>query len=263
MSEVEDDSVHLIVTSPPYFDAKKYSDLDDDLGNCETPEDWRLLIKEVWRECLRVLAPGRKMFINIMNLPRSEGNSFHALNLVGWTTDDCIDLGLVFKRDIIWEKTNAVQSPVGSYPWPVGLVINNMHESILEFEKPGHRNYSHLTQEHKDLSEMDKQTWLSMKKSDVWKMRPYPSGKVRNHPAPFPDELVRRLIIGYSYVSETVLDPFLGTGATLKMALKLGRRCIGYEINPEFESLIKESIRKGGEDDVVEVEMDLSDFLDP
>jgi DNA modification methylase len=246
MKEVAGSSVHLVVTSPPYFNTKDYSDdkSGSDLGNIDNLEIWLKEIKKVWNECFRVLQPGRKMFINIMNLPITVDNTFRSLNLVGKTTDICEDIGFIFKRDIIWHKTNSVRAPFGSYPYPVGILINNMHESILEFEKPGDgkSKYVHLSDAEKEESKLPKDFWLSLKNSDVWVMKPYKSG-TREHLAPFPDELPFRIVKGYSYISETVLDPFLGMGTTLKVAKSLGRQGIGYEINRKYEPLIKEAIK--------------------
>jgi len=245
MDDIPSHSVHLVITSPPYFDAKMYSrePIEGDLGNIHTLDEWFEKISEVWREVFRVLEPGRKFFVNIMNLPiRLEDGSFRTLNLVGRTIDICESIGFIFKRDIIWHKTNGVRAHFGTYPYPGGILINNMHEFILEFDKPqkkGFNKYAHLTKEQKEQSKLDKEFWLSIKKSDVWVMKPQGSGDNRSHPAPFPYELPYRLIKAFSFVGETVLDPFVGSGTTLLAAADLKRNGIGYEINPEiaFEAL--------------------------
>lgn len=240
MDELADDSIHLMITSPPYFDTKMYSrePIEGDLGNIHNIDEWFEKISEVWREVYRVLQPGRKAFINIMNVPiRLENGSFRTLNLVGRTIDVCEKIGFIFKRDIVWHKTNAVRAPFGTYPYPGGILINNTHEFILEFEKPerkGFNKYGHLTKEQKEQSKLDKQFWISIKKSDVWVMKPEGSGDRRSHVAPFPYELPFRLIKAFSYVGETVLDPFVGSGTTLLAAADLKRNGIGYEINPEI-----------------------------
>jgi len=240
MGDLLDDSIHLMITSPPYFDTKMYSKepIEGDLGDIHNVDEWFERIREVWREVYRVLQPGRRAFINIMNLPiRLENGSFVTLNLVGRTIDVCEKTGFIFKRDIIWHKTNAVRAHFGTYPYPGGILINNMHEFILEFEKPkrkGFNKYGHLTREQKEQSKLDKEFWLSIKKSDVWLMKPQGSGDRRNHIAPFPHELPYRLIRAFSYVSETILDPFVGSGTTLLVAADLKRNGIGYEINPEI-----------------------------
>jgi DNA modification methylase len=245
MNDLPDNSVHLVITSPPYFNAKMYSKepIEGDLGNIHDLDLWFEKISQVWKEVYRVLQPGRKAFINIMNLPiRLENGSFRTLNLVGRTIDICEKIGFIFKRDIVWHKTNGVKAPIGTYPYPGGILINNMHEFILEFEKPeikGFNKYGHLTKEQKEQSKLEKEFWISIKKSDVWVMKPQGSGDNRSHVAPFPYELPYRLIKAFSFVGETVLDPFVGSGTTLLAAADLKRNGIGYEINPEiaFEAI--------------------------
>ncbi len=239
MGEIEDNSVHLMITSPPYFNAKLYSKtpIEGDLGDIHDLDKWFEEIKKVWKEVFRVLQPGRKAFINIMNLPVRTENGFRSLNIVGRTIAICESIGFVFRREIIWHKTNSVKAHFGTYPYPGNILINYAHEFILEFEKPAPKNYkkyAHLTKEQKEASKLDKEFWIEIKKSDVWLMKPEKSGNNRNHPAPFPYELPYRLIKAYSYVGETVLDPFLGSGTTLVVAKDLKRNGIGYEINPEL-----------------------------
>ncbi|HOV32626.1 MAG TPA: DNA methyltransferase [Candidatus Hydrogenedens sp.] len=240
MDEVPDNSIHLMITSPPYFDTKMYSKepIEGDLGNIHNVDEWFEKISEVWKEVYRILQPGRKAFINIMNLPiRLENGGFKTLNLAGRTIDVCEKIGFIFKRDIVWHKTNAVRAHFGTYPYPGGILINNMHEFILEFDKPekkGFNKYGHLTKEQKEQSKLDKEFWLSIKKSDVWVMKPQGSGDSRRHIAPFPYELPYRLIKAFSYIGEIVLDPFVGSGTTLLAAADLKRNGIGYEIVPEI-----------------------------
>ena len=240
MDDLPDNSIHLMITSPPYFDTKMYSRaaIENDLGDIHNVDEWFGKISEVWKEVYRILQPGRKAFINIMNLPiRCENGSFRTLNLAGRTIDECEKIGFIFKRDIVWHKTNAVRAHFGTYPYPGGILINNMHEFILEFDKPekkGFNKYGHLTKEQKEQSKLDKEFWLSIKKSDVWVMKPQGSGDRRNHIAPFPYELPFRLIKAFSYIGETVLDPFVGSGTALLAAADLKRNGIGYEINSEI-----------------------------
>ncbi len=249
MDDLSDNSIHLMVTSPPYFDTKMYSrkPIDGDLGDIHDIDEWFEKISRVWEEVCRVLQPGRKMFINIMNLPiRLKNGSFRTLNLAGRTIEVCEKIGFIFKRDIVWHKTNAVRAHFGTYPYPGGILINNMHEFILEFNKPGEKGlkkYGHLSKEQKEQSKLDKEFWLSIKKSDVWVMKPQGSGDKRNHIAPFPYELPFRLIKAFSYVGETVLDPFVGSGTALIVAADLKRNGIGYELNPEIAYDALESLK--------------------
>ncbi|GAB6393469.1 MAG: site-specific DNA-methyltransferase [Treponematales bacterium] len=223
MRALEDNSVHLAVTSPPYFNAKMYSSgaLAHDLGNMHNMENWLVEIGKVWREV----------------------NSFRTLNLVGKSVDLCESAGFIFKRDIIWHKTNGVRAHFGTYPYPGGILLNNMHESILEFQKPDDKKFSkygHLTDDIKERSKLDKDFWLSLKNTDVWVMNPEKSGDGRKHIAPFPLELPRRFIKAYTFIGETVLDPFCGSGTTLLTAANLERNGIGYEINPDFIPTVQE-----------------------
>ncbi|MXV93362.1 MAG: helix-turn-helix domain-containing protein [Chloroflexi bacterium] len=246
MSQVDDCSVHLAVTSPPYFNAKMYSDAEHgDLANIHDLDEWMAETSRVWAEVLRVLQPGRKFFLNIMNLPIRVDGTFRTLNLVGKTIDACERLGFVFKRDIGWHKTNGVRAHFGTYPYPGGILLNHMHEFILELEKPAaknHRKYGHVSDEERARSKLDKDFWLSLKNSDVWLMKPEASGRNRKHAAPFPLELPERFIRAYSFVGERVLDPFLGSGTTLLAAALHGRNGIGYDINADFCELAKKRL---------------------
>jgi len=239
MDELEDESVHLMITSPPYYNAKMYSSepLAGDLGDIHDLENWFFEIGKVWSEVFRVLQPGRKAFINIMNLPVRRANTFRSLNLAGKTIDLCEDIGFIFKRDIVWHKTNSVKAHFGTFPYPGGILLNHMHEFILEFQKPdrrGFKKYGHLTREQKENSKLDKEFWLEIKSSDVWVMNPEKSGDSRTHVAPFPEILPQRLIKAYSYIGENILDPFAGSATVLRVARNLERNGIGYEINPKI-----------------------------
>lgn len=239
MDGLKDNSIHLMVTSPPYFDAKMYTKepIKDDLGNIHNLDEWFEKISIVWGEVFRVLQPGRKAFINIMNLPIRNNGGFKSLNLVGRTIDVMEKIGFIFKRDIVWHKTRGVKAHFGTYPYPGGILINNMHEFILEFNKPetkGFNKYGHLTNEQKDSSKLDKEFWLSIKNTDVWAMNPQNSGDNRSHVAPFPYILPYRIIKAFTFIGEIVLDPFLGSGTTLKVAVDLKRNGVGYEIVPEI-----------------------------
>lgn len=248
LSEIASSSVHLAITSPPYFNAKMYSDANaGDLGNIHDLDEWLAEMREVWREVYRALQPGRKFFLNIMNLPIRKNKTFRALNLVGKNVDLCENIGFIFKRDIIWHKTNGVRAHFGTYPYPGGILINNMHESILEFEKPALRpgqKYAHVTAQQKEDSKLEKDFWLSVKNSDVWLMKPEKSGRNRDHAAPFPEELPARLLRAYSFIGETVIDPFLGSGTTLAAAARYGRNGIGYDINPDFCAMAEKRLQE-------------------
>lgn len=242
MFHIDNNSIHLIVTSPPYFNAKDYSiDIVNDLGNINDYKLWINEIKKVWEECFRVLQPGRKIFINIMDLPIKTTKGFKLIPLKYDTINVLMDIGFTYKQEIIWEKTNGVKSPFGSYPHPGGILLNNMHESILEFEKPNKNNvkkYAHITKEIKEKSKLSKEDWIEIKKSNVWKIKPYKSIG-REHLAPYPIEIPQRIIKAYSYIEENILDPFGGSGTSLIAANNLNRNGVIYEINETFADMIK------------------------
>ena len=248
MPDVADNSVHLAITSPPYFNAKMYSEAQaGDLGNVHDLSHWLAEIKKVWQEVFRVLQPGRKFFLNIMNLSVRENKSFRTLNLSGKNIDICEQVGFIFKRDIVWHKTNGVRAHFGTYPYPGGILINHMHEFILEFEKPVTKaapKYAHVDLPQREASKLSKDFWLTVKNSDVWLMKPEKSGGNREHTAPFPVELPSRLIRAYSFIGETILDPFVGSGATLAAACTHQRNGIGYDINAEFCAMAKRRIEE-------------------
>lgn len=247
MSNLRDESIHLCITSPPYFNAKMYSENKTaDLGNIHNLDDWFAEIGRVWAEVFRTLQSGRKFFLNIMNLPVRNNGTYRTLNLVGKSIDLCEQIGFVFKRDIVWQKTNGVRAHFGTYPYPGGILLNNMHEFILEFhkpEKPGVKKYAHVDRLSREQSKLDKDFWLSLKNSDVWIMKPEKSGDNRIHVAPFPYELPMRLIKAYSFVGETILDPFCGSGTTLRAAALEKRNGIGYELNKDFLQYAKEQLK--------------------
>ncbi len=242
MPELEDGVIHLAITSPPYFNAKLYgaAAIAGDLGDIHDLDEWFEQTGAVWREVMRVLQPGRKFFINIMNLPvRGEG-TYRTLNLTGRTIDLCEEIGFVFKRDIIWHKTNGVRAHFGTYPLPGGILINHMHEYILEFQKPSpanYRKYGHVSREQRERSRLDRDFWLSLKNSDVWLIKPAASGDGRKHVAPFPLELPYRLVKAFSFEGETVLDPFAGSGTALAAAAQLGRHGVGFEVREDYAEL--------------------------
>ena len=258
-------SVHLVITSPPYFNAKMYSvesreGNEKDLGNIHDLDVWFDEITKVWEEVFRVLQAGRKFFLNIMNLPIRYDKTFRTLNLVGKSIDACESVGFVFKRDIIWHKTNGVRAHFGTFPYPGGILLNNMHEFILEFQKLGNsaKKYSHLSKKQKEDSKLDKEFWLSLKNSDVWLMKPEKSGHRREHIAPFPLELPERLIRAYSYVGEKVLDPFMGSGTTLLAARNYGRYGIGVDVNADFCDLAKRRLSKTDDESNVQKQSNMS-----
>ncbi|MCJ7535203.1 MAG: site-specific DNA-methyltransferase [Anaerolineales bacterium] len=225
MNELPDSSVHLMVTSPPYNASKDY---DQDLSL----DEYLHLLKNVWQETYRVLVPGGRACINTANLGRKPYIPLHK-----YLIEIMIDLGFLMRGEIIWDKgSSASQSTAwGSWQSASNPVLRDVHEYILVFSK----NTFKREQGDKENT-IGRDEFLEWTKS-VWTF-PAVSAKKVGHPAPFPEELPRRLIQLYSYRGDVVLDPFAGSGTTCLVAALEERRYIGYEINEQYVELARERI---------------------
>lgn len=242
MVEIESGSIQLVVTSPPYWSIKDYG-LKNQIGYGQTLHEYLKDLYRVWRESYRVLEPGRRLVINI-------GDQFARAIIYGGykiiplhseIIAQCEDIGFDYMGSIIWQKKTTMNTTgganvMGSYPYPPNGMIEIDYEHILIFKKPGESK--------KKLREIKEQSRI---KREEWKEYFYGHwyfGGARqiDHQAMFPEELPKRLIKMFTFVGETVLDPFLGSGTTVKVALELSRSAIGYEINREFLKIIKKKI---------------------
>jgi len=226
MEELPDNSVHLMVTSPPYNVGKEY---DENL----TLNEYREFLKRVWSEVKRVLVPGGRACINIANLGRKPYIPLHAFLI-----EDMLDLGFLMRGEIIWNKASS-GSP--STAWGTWLsaknpILRDIHEYILVFSKS---SFARDLIENKK-STISKEEFLEFTKS-VWTFSAEPATKV-GHPAPFPVELPYRLIQLYTFEKEVILDPFMGSGQTAIAAIKTHRHYIGYETNQEYIELAQRRI---------------------
>ncbi|MBP8994174.1 MAG: site-specific DNA-methyltransferase [Bacteroidales bacterium] len=247
MSELADNSVNLIITSPPYWTLKDYEN-EEQIGLGSNSYDHYLdELNKVWLECVRVLAPDGKLCINIMpflltgkaaRFERREtrlvlGDIENFLN----KTNEMFQFGLY-----IWDKRKIARfSSFGSYPYPPNIFSTYPYEWITVFSKKGSRKK--VSPDIKEKSKLTTKEWQDWAINSIWEMQPA-KAKSEGHPAPFPDELPHRLIKLYSFYGDTVLDPFAGTGTTAKVSLELGRKAIGYELNPEYLPLIKRKLEK-------------------
>jgi DNA modification methylase len=254
MDEVKDASVHLVVTSPPYWNLKDYGE-DQGVGQtAETYEEYFTSICDVFRECVKKLVPDGKLIINIMPILLTGKNTKFNRRVTKTVLPELEEFmsslgNMYFHSLYIWDKRKAVRfSSWGSYPYPPNLLSTYPYEWILVFSKSGKR--PPVGKNVKDASEISHEEFTNWVQNSIWDFAPA-SAKQENHPAPFPEELPRRCIRLYSFVGDTVLDPFAGSGTTLKVARELSRNSIGYEINPEFESLIREKVQslEHGDDD--------------
>lgn len=242
MKEVEDESVHLIITSPPYWQLKDYGKRDQ-IGFDDTYEDYINNLNLVWKECYRVLHKGCRLCINIGDqFARSiYYGKYKVVPIREEIIKFCEIIGFDYMGAIIWQKvttcnTTGGATVMGSYPYPRNGIIKIDYEFILIFKKPG--NPPKVTKEIKEKSKLTKEEW-NRYFSGHWN---FPGEKQDKHIAMFPEELPKRLIKMFSFVGETVLDPFLGSGTTSLAAMKLGRHSIGYEINENFLPIIKEKL---------------------
>ncbi|WP_456325228.1 DNA-methyltransferase [Desulfonauticus submarinus] len=226
MSELPDNSVHLMITSPPYNVAKEY---DEDLSL----EEYLQFLNRVWRETYRVLVPGGRVCINVANLGRKPYIPLHSYIIQGM-----LEIGYLMRGEIIWNKASSASPSTawGSWLSAANPVLRDIHEYILFFCK---ETFSRKKEDRKNT--IKKEQFLEWTKS-VWTF-PAVSAKKIGHPAPFPEELPYRLIQLYSFKDDVVLDPFVGSGTTCLAALKSGRKYVGYDNNPEYVKLAEERIK--------------------
>lgn len=228
LTEIPDNSVHLMVTSPPYNVGKEY---DQDL----TLQSYLEFLKRVWSEVYRVLAPGGRACINVANLGRKPYIPLNAyLSLM------MQEVGFLMRGEIIWNKAASASPSTawGSWRSATNPTLRDVHEYILVFSKDSFQREKTGNQ----VSTISKDDFLELSKS-VWSF-PAESARKIGHPAPFPVELPRRLIEFYSYVGDVVLDPFMGSGQTALAALQTGRNYIGYEIDPRYAAMAERRIRE-------------------
>jgi site-specific DNA-methyltransferase (adenine-specific) len=226
MTELPDNSVHLMVTSPPYNVGKDY---DQDL----TLDEYRAFLKRVWTDVKRVLVPGGRACINIANLGRKP-----YIPLNAFIVQDMQDLGFLHRGEIIWNKaaSGSPSTAWGSWQSAKNPILRDIHEYIMVFSKG---NFSRQDRGRK--STISKEDFLKYTKS-VWDFGAEPAKKV-GHPAPFPVELPRRLIELYTFEGEVILDPFAGSGQAALAALGSNRHYVGYEINEEYVQLAEKRIK--------------------
>ncbi|GIV29913.1 MAG: methyltransferase [Bacteroidia bacterium] len=242
MSEVEDKSVHLIITSPPYWQLKDYG-VDNQIGFNDTYEDYINNLNLVWNECYRILHEGCRLCINIGDqFARSVYyGRYKVIPIRTEIIKFCETIGFDYMGAIIWQKpttmnTTGGASVMGSFPYPRNGIIKIDYEFILIFKKPG--KAPQVSKEIKEKSKLTKEEWNEYF-SGHWNFN---GERQTEHLAMFPEELPKRLIKMFSFVGDTVLDPFLGSGTTILAAKKLNRHSIGYEINEKFIPVIEKKI---------------------
>jgi DNA modification methylase len=239
MEMVPDSSVHLVLTSPPYWSLKKYRDTVGQLGHIEGYDTFLDALDEVWKHCWRVLVPGGRVVcvVGDVCLSRRKNNGRHTVvPLHSSIQERCRLIGFDNLAPIIWHKiANAnYEADRGSggflgKPFEPNSVIKNDIEFILMQRKPGgYRSPSLATRILSVISAENYQEWFQQ----IW--TGVTGASTREHPAPYPEELAERLIRMFSFVGDTVLDPFMGTATTNISAARWGRSSIGFEIDPHY-----------------------------
>lgn len=261
MAELAEQSVHLIVTSPPYWQLIDYGDARQ-IGFNDSYEEYINNLNLVWKECFRVLHDGCRLCINIGDqFARSVYyGRYKVIPIHSEIIRICEALGLDFMGQIIWQKTTTTNTTgggavMGSFPYPRNGIVKLDFEYILLFKKPGIAPSVSLEQ--KQDSKMTQEEWNTYF-SGHWHFN---GSKQDRHIAMFPEELPRRLIKMFSFVGETVLDPFMGSGTTGLAAKNLGRNSIGYEINRDYVLIIKEKIGQDtlySQTDIVLIDQDMT-----
>lgn len=241
MRKLPDNSIDLTVTSPPYFNAKAYSHWD-------TYEEYLCWLESIFREVFRVIKQGRMCCVNISTIlvPRAKRNDeskrlplpFHFVNIME-------KIGFKFLDDIIWVKPEgASKNRNGGFyqhRQPVAYKPNVVNEYIFVFQKPAPFLIDKIVRGYKGVIKESSLVRGEYERSNIWYINPETNS---NHPAPYPETLCDNLIKYYSYADDVVLDCFMGSGTTAKMALLNNRKYIGFELSVEYCAMAEERIRE-------------------
>ncbi|HEY2727075.1 MAG TPA: DNA methyltransferase [Parafilimonas sp.] len=242
MTELPDNSVHLVITSPPYWQLKDYGS-DNQIGFHDTYENYINSLNIVWKECYRTLYNGCRLCVNIGDqFARSVYyGRYKVIPIREEIIKFCENIGFDYMGAIIWQKVTTSNTTgggvqMGSYPYPRNGILKLDYEFILIFKKLGEAPKP--TKEEKELSKMTAEEWNTFF-AGHWN---FAGVRQDNHIAMFPEELPKRLIKMFSFVGDTILDPFAGSGTTNLAAKNLERNSVGYEINDEFIPVIKQKL---------------------
>lgn len=248
LSLVKDESVHLVVTSPPYYDLKEYEQGNPaQLGDIDDYERFLEELDKVWRQCARVLVPGGRIccVVGAVNVARRNGGRHYVLPLPSDIQVRGRRFGLDNLTPIIWLKVGNIKLEasnssrfLGKPNLPNGIIKNDF-ETIVMLRKPGgYRKPTPKMEAESWICNEDYARWFAPIWSDI------SGASTREHPAPFPVVLAYRLIRMFSFVGDTVIDPFLGSGSTMRAAMLAGRNSIGVEIEPKYVALTHRNLAK-------------------
>ncbi len=236
LSYINDASVHLVVTSPPYWNLKRYNENPDQLGHIQDYEDFLFELEKVWRHVYRILVPGGRLVcvVGDVCVARRDFGRHLVFPLHADICVICRRIGFDNLNPIIWHKIANASYEVknGSKflgkPYEPNAIIKNDMEFILMQRKPG--GYRKPTNAQREASRIEKEAferWFQQ----IWNIT---GASTKNHPAPYPLELATRLVRMFSFTGDTILDPFCGSGTTMVAAMRSGRNSIGIEIDPDY-----------------------------
>ncbi len=236
LSFLSDGSIHLVLTSPPYWNLKRYNENPDQLGHIQDYEAFLLELEKVWQHVYRILVPGGRLVcvVGDVCVARREFGRHLVFPLHADICVICRRIGFDNLNPIIWHKIANASYEVenGSKflgkPYEPNAIIKNDMEFILMQRKPGgYRKPTDMQREASRIAKDDFSQWFQQ----IWNIT---GASTKQHPAPFPSELATRLVRMFSFTGDTVLDPFCGSGTTMIAALRTGRNSIGVEIDPEY-----------------------------
>ena len=228
MSDIPDESIHLVVTSPPYNVGMEYEEV-------RPHKEYMQWLESIFREIYYKLVKGGRVCINVASIGRKPRVPLHF-----YVMQEMLDMGYLLRGEIIWNKGESVGTSTawGSWQSASNPVLRDTHEYILVFSKD-----QYVRDENMDgQPTINKRDFLTCTKS-VWEF-PTVSAKRIGHPAPFPEELPRRLIQLYSFQDDTILDPFCGSGTTCVVAQQLNRFYVGYDSEPRYIELSEERLKQ-------------------
>ncbi|KAF1078228.1 site-specific DNA-methyltransferase [Methanogenium sp. MK-MG] len=245
LRSIPDESVHLIVTSPPYWTLKKYPEKDEQLGQIEDYEKFLIELDKVWAHIFRILVPGGRVVIVVGDvcLPRREVGRHVVFPLHASIQEHCREIGFDNLTPIIWYKISNAKyeakrgsSFLGKPYEPNGIVKNDIEYILFQRKSGGYRKPDLDSRLLSIISEVNHKSWFQQ----IWDIH---GASTRQHPAPYPTELAERLIRMFSFVGDTVLDPFSGTGTTAIAASKWGRNSINIEIEEQYFHMATERFK--------------------
>jgi modification methylase len=247
LSMIQDDSVHLVVTSPPYWNLKKYNDHDNQLGHIDDYQQFLDQLDKVWQECYKKLVIGGRLVIVVGDvlLSRREFGRHKVVPLHADIQVRCEKIGFDNLAPIIWHKISNAKFEVegnskflGKPYEPNGIIKNDIEYILMLRKNGGYRKPSYDQRRLSIISEVEFNKWYQQ----IWDFN---GASTKVHPAPYPEELSNRIIRMFSFVTDTVLDPFLGSGTTMVSAIKNGRSCIGIEIDESYAEMAFNRINNG------------------